>query len=49
MPVGMWNGTAATIKIAHHAVKQSGADGCAIILQHGDAGAIVGAALLRQW
>jgi len=49
MPVGVWNGTAATIKIAHHAVKQSGADGCAIILQHGDAGAIVGAALLRQW
>lgn len=48
-PVGIWNGTAATIKLAHHAVKQSGADGCAIILQHGDAGAIVGAALLRQW
>lgn len=49
MPVGVWNGTAATIKLAHHAVKQSGADGCAIILQHGDAGAIVGAALLEQW
>ena len=49
MPVGMWNGSAATIKIAHHAVKQSGADGCAVILQHGDAGAIIGAALLRQW
>ena len=49
MPVGVWNGSAATIKIAHHAVKQSGADGCAIILQHGDAGAIVGAALLREW
>lgn len=49
MPVGVWNGTAATIKIAHHAVKQSGADGCAIILQHGDAGAIVGAAFLDQW
>lgn len=49
MPVGVWNGTAATIKLAHHAVKQSGADGCAIILQHGDAGPIVGAALLDQW
>jgi hypothetical protein len=49
MPVGVWNGTAATIKIAHHAVKQSGADGCAIILQRGDAGAIVGAALLKEW
>jgi hypothetical protein len=49
MPVGVWNGAAATIKIAHHAVKQSGADGCAIILQRGDAGAIVGAALLDKW
>lgn len=49
LPVGVWNGTATTIKIAHHAVKPSGADGCAVILQHGDAGAIVGAALLRQW
>lgn len=49
MPVGMWNGTAATIKIAHHAVKQSDADGCAIILQRGDAGAIIGAALLEKW
>ncbi|MFN3744541.1 MAG: DUF1223 domain-containing protein [Hyphomicrobiaceae bacterium] len=49
LPVGVWNGTATTIKIAHHAIKQSGADGCAVILQHGDAGAIVGAALLRQW
>lgn len=48
-PVGMWNGKAATITLAHHAVKQSGADGCAIIVQHGDAGPIVGAALLSQW
>jgi hypothetical protein len=49
MPVGMWNGSAATIKLAHHAVKQSDADGCAIIVQHGDAGPIVGAAMLQQW
>jgi hypothetical protein len=49
MPVGMWNGQAATIKLAHHAVKQSGADGCAIVVQHGDAGPVVGAAMLKQW
>jgi hypothetical protein len=49
MPVGMWNGTAATIKLAHHAVKQSDVDGCAVIVQHGDAGPIVGAAMLQQW
>ncbi len=49
MPVGMWNGSAATIKLAHHAVKQSDAEGCAIIVQHGDAGPIIGAALLKQW
>lgn len=48
-PVGMWNGKAATITLAHHAVKQSGADGCAIIVQHGDAGPVVGAALLPSW
>jgi hypothetical protein len=49
MPVGMWNGTASTIKLAHHAVKQSEVDGCAIIVQHGDAGPIVGAAMLQHW
>jgi hypothetical protein len=49
MPVGMWNGQAATIKLAHHAVKQSGVDGCAIVVQHGDAGQIIGAAMLDQW
>jgi len=49
MPVGMWNGAAATIKLAHHAVKQSDADGCAIVVQHGDAGPIIGAAMLKQW
>jgi hypothetical protein len=49
MPVGMWNGAVATIKLAHHAVKQSEADGCAIIVQHGDAGPIVGAAMLDHW
>jgi hypothetical protein len=49
MPVGMWNGAAATIKLAHHAVKQSDAEGCAVIIQHGDAGPIVGAAMLKQW
>ncbi len=49
MPVGMWNGEGATIKLAHHAVKQSGADGCAIVLQHGDAGPIIGAAMLESW
>ena len=49
MPVGMWNGQAATIKLAHHAVKQSGADACAIVVQHGDAGQIIGAAMLEKW
>lgn len=49
MPVGMWNGQAATIKLAHHAIKQSGVDGCAIVVQHGDAGQIVGSAMLHQW
>ncbi|MEO8651439.1 MAG: DUF1223 domain-containing protein [Hyphomicrobiaceae bacterium] len=49
MPVGMWNGSAATIKLAHHAIKQSAADGCAIIVQHGDAGPIIGAAMLEHW
>jgi hypothetical protein len=49
MPVGMWNGAAATVRLAHHAVKQSDAEGCAVIVQHGDAGPIVGAAMLKQW
>jgi hypothetical protein len=49
MPVGMWNGQAATIKLAHHAVKQAGVDGCAIVVQYGDAGQIVGSAMLDQW
>lgn len=48
-PVGTWNGKSATIQLAHHAVQQSGAEGCAVIVQKGKAGAVLGTALLKSW
>jgi hypothetical protein len=44
--VGMWNGNATAIRLDRSAVTQKGEDACAILLQSGMAGPIVGAAML---
>ena len=47
-PVGMWTGKAARIELDRETLVQPGATGCAVLLQHGKAGPIIGAALLRN-
>jgi hypothetical protein len=49
IPIGMWNGKAMTVQLERHSFMQPGADRCAVLLQQGHAGPIVGAALLRQF
>jgi hypothetical protein len=48
MPIGMWNGKAMTVQLERHSFMRPGADRCAVFLQQGKAGPIVGAALLRE-
>jgi hypothetical protein len=48
MPIGMWNGKAMTVQLERHSFMRPGADRCAAFLQQGNAGPIVGAALLRE-
>ncbi len=48
MPIGMWNGKQMTVQLERHSIMRPGADRCAVFLQQGKAGPIVGAALLRQ-
>jgi hypothetical protein len=49
IPIGMWNGKPMTVQLERHSFMQPGADRCAVLLQQGHAGPIVGAALLRQF
>ncbi len=48
MPIGMWNGKQMTVQLERHSFMRPGTDRCAVFLQQGKAGPIVGAALLRQ-
>jgi hypothetical protein len=48
-PIGTWTGQSIAISIEKHAVVRPGAESCAVLLQQGPGGPIVGAALLRQW
>jgi hypothetical protein len=46
MPMGTWNGTEMIVKLDRHSFMSDGADRCAVFLQQGRGGPIVGAALL---
>ena len=48
MPIGMWSGKPVTVQLARHSFMRPGADRCAVLLQQGKAGPIIGAALLQQ-
>jgi hypothetical protein len=48
MPIGMWNGKPMTVQLERHSFMRPGADRCAVFLQQGKAGPILGAALLRD-
>jgi hypothetical protein len=48
IPIGMWNGKAMTVQLERHSFMHKGVERCAVLLQQGRAGPIVGAALLPQ-
>ncbi len=48
MPIGTWNGKAMTVQLQRHSVVHAGAERCAVLVQQGRAGPIVGAALMKQ-
>ena len=47
-PVGMWSGKAMTIRLDREAIVQPGAGSCAVLIQSGKAGPIIGAAMLAK-
>lgn len=47
-PIGMWTGKPITIRLERDTVKQSDTDRCAVIIQSGKAGPVLGAALLDK-
>jgi hypothetical protein len=48
MPIGMWSGKPVTVQLARHSFMRPGADTCAVLLQQGKAGPIIGASLMTQ-
>jgi hypothetical protein len=49
IPIGMWNGKPMTVQLDRQSFMRPGADGCAVLLQQGHAGPIIGGALLREF
>jgi len=48
-PVGKWSGKAVTVALERSSVTLPGAERCAVLLQQGHAGAIIGAALMKDF
>jgi hypothetical protein len=49
MPIGTWNGKPMTVQLQRHSIAHPGAERCAVLVQQGRAGPIVGAALIKQF
>ncbi len=49
MPIGMWSGQPLTVKLERHAIAQAGGELYAVLLQQGQAGPIIGAAVIPAW
>lgn len=49
MPIGTWNGKALTVQLDRTSFMRPGTDRCAVLLQQGHAGPIIGAALMKQF
>jgi hypothetical protein len=49
MPIGTWNGKPMTVQLQRHSILHAGAERCAVLVQQGRAGPIVGAALIKQF
>jgi hypothetical protein len=48
-PVGMWSGKPSTIRLERQAVMRPETDSCAVLIQQGQGGPIIGAAWLANW
>jgi hypothetical protein len=49
MPIGTWNGKPMTVQLQRHSIMSQGASRCAVLVQQGRAGPIVGASLIKQF
>jgi hypothetical protein len=49
IPIGMWNGKPMTVRLPRDSFMRPGTERCAVLLQQGKAGPIVGAALMAQF
>lgn len=49
MPIGMWSGKPITVQLQRHSIVHAGAESCAVLVQQGRAGPIVGAAFINQY
>jgi len=49
IPIGMWNGKHMTVRLPRDSFMRPGTERCAVLLQQGKAGPIVGAALLARF
>jgi hypothetical protein len=48
-PIGMWSGKAETIRLDRQAVMRPETEACAVLVQNGTSGPIIGAAWLGKW
>jgi hypothetical protein len=48
IPVGAWSGRPVTVQLERHAIMRPGSESCAVLLQQGKAGPIIGAAMLKD-
>jgi hypothetical protein len=48
-PIGMWNGQAMVVRLDRRSLAPANAEFCAVILQQGHGGRIIGAAVLPRW
>lgn len=47
-PIGMWTGKAARLELARETFRVAGANGCAVLVQNGKGGEIIGGAMLSS-
>ena len=49
MPIGTWSGKLLSLQLERSSFMQAGTEACAVLLQQGHAGPIIGAAMLRDF
>jgi hypothetical protein len=49
IPIGMWSGKPMSVQLARHSFMRKDAERCAVLLQQGRGGPIIGAALMAHF